>query len=279
MTAPVHTDRLRRTLAEGLPVLAGWVAIGDSFSAEVMGSAGYDGLILDAQHGGISWDNMGRMLQALDLSDTGALVRLASTDQAGIMRALDLGAAGVIIPMVSTEAQARMAAAALRFPPEGVVIGQSQQQRQALWAVREDMQLGLAPMRPFRTYDVSMAVSDMPRFVSASRRNVSAAFPNAQMIFYGHAGDGNLHAVVTVRAAIDRETEQKLDASIFDVVRDVNGSISGEHGIGVSRAPFLSWTRSPRELQLMHALKQVLDPQHILNTAKVFLRDMAIENA
>jgi FAD/FMN-containing dehydrogenase len=162
---------------------------------------------------------------------------------------------------------------------EDAVIGQSQQQRQALWAVREDMQLGLAPMRPFRTYDVSMAVSDMPRFVSASRRNVSAAFPNAQMIFYGHAGDGNLHAVVTVRAAIDRETEQKLDASIFDVVRDVNGSISGEHGIGVSRAPFLSWTRSPRELQLMHALKQVLDPQHILNPAKVFLRDMAIENA
>jgi FAD/FMN-containing dehydrogenase len=152
---------------------------------------------------------------------------------------------------------------------QNAVIAQSERERQALWAVREDMQLGIAPMRPFRSYDVSMGVSDMPAFVDAARKNVSAAFPNAQMAFYGHAGDGNLHALVTIGAPMDAEIQRRLDTGIFDAVRDANGSISAEHGIGVSRAPFLSWTRSPRELQLMKALKEAFDPQHILNPGKL----------
>jgi FAD/FMN-containing dehydrogenase len=152
---------------------------------------------------------------------------------------------------------------------QDAVIAKSERERQALWAVREDMQPGIAPMRPIRSYDISMAVSDMPAFVEAARQNVCAAFPNAQMVFYGHAGDGNLHALVTIGAPIDVGIEVKLDTGIFDAVRSVNGSIAAEHGIGKSRAPFLSWTRSRRELELMQALKQLLDPQHILNPGKL----------
>jgi 4-hydroxy-2-oxoheptanedioate aldolase len=113
-------DRMRQMLDAGLPTFVAWVSIGDTFSAEVMGGAGYDGLILDAQHGGITWDNMGRTVQALDLNRTPALIRVPATDQAQIMRALDLGAAGVIVPMVSNEAQARVAAQATRYPPHGL---------------------------------------------------------------------------------------------------------------------------------------------------------------
>jgi FAD/FMN-containing dehydrogenase len=152
---------------------------------------------------------------------------------------------------------------------QDAVVAKSEKERQALWAVREDMQLGIAPMRPFRSYDVSMGVSDMPAFVSAARRNVSTAFPNAQMIFYGHAGDGNLHALVTVGGPMSADVEASLDTGIFDAVRDVNGSISAEHGVGVSRAPFLKWTRSERELELMRALKKLFDPQYILNPGKL----------
>jgi FAD/FMN-containing dehydrogenase len=152
---------------------------------------------------------------------------------------------------------------------QDAVVAKSEKERQALWAVREDMQLGIAPMRPFRSYDVSMGVSDMPAFVGAARRNVSAAFPKAQMIFYGHAGDGNLHALVTVGGPMNVDVETKLDTGIFDAVRDVNGSISAEHGIGVSRLPFLKWTRSERELELMRALKKVFDPLCILNPGKL----------
>jgi 4-hydroxy-2-oxoheptanedioate aldolase len=111
---------MRQILAARLPIFAAWLSIGDSFSAESIGTAGYDALILDAQHGGITAENMGRILQALDLSGTPGIVRVPSTDQAGIMRALDLGAAGVIVPMVSNERQARVAAEAMRYPPDGL---------------------------------------------------------------------------------------------------------------------------------------------------------------
>jgi len=160
---------------------------------------------------------------------------------------------------------------------EDAVIAQSERERQALWAVREDMQLGIAPMRPFRSYDVSMGVSAMADFVDTARRNLITEFPKAQMIFYGHIGDGNLHAIVNAGVPMNTDIETGIDTTIFDAVREVNGSISAEHGIGVSRAPFLSWTRSSRELQLMRTLKQVLDPQHILNPGKLF--DMSGESS
>jgi FAD/FMN-containing dehydrogenase len=159
---------------------------------------------------------------------------------------------------------------------DDAVIANSERERQALWAVREDLQVGIAPMRPFRSYDVSMGVSDMPKFVDTARRNISLMFPSAEMIFYGHAGDGNLHAIVTAGKNTNAEVEHKLDTTVFDAVRDVHGSISAEHGIGVSRAPFLLWTRSERELELMRALKRALDPQNILNPGK--LTDAIQEN-
>jgi FAD/FMN-containing dehydrogenase len=152
---------------------------------------------------------------------------------------------------------------------QDAVIAQSERERQALWAVREDMQLGIAPMRPFRSYDVSMGVSDMPAFVEAARANVRAAYPDAKMIFYGHAADGNLHALATIGKPMDADIERTLDTSVFDAVRAVNGSISAEHGIGKSRAPFLLWTRSRRELDLMQSLKKMFDPQNILNPGKL----------
>jgi FAD/FMN-containing dehydrogenase len=151
---------------------------------------------------------------------------------------------------------------------QDAVLAQSERERLALWAVREDMQLGIAPMRPFIAYDVSMGLSDMPGFVSATRRNLSTAYPNAQAIFYGHAGDGNLHAIVSV-GSMDAEIAHTLDSCVFTAVREVGGSIAAEHGIGVSRRPFLSWTRSAAELQLMRALKQTLDPHNILNPGKI----------
>jgi 4-hydroxy-2-oxoheptanedioate aldolase len=113
-------DKVREAQAAGLPSFGVWVTIGDPLSGEVLGRAGYDCAILDAQHGGITWDNLLSMIQALDLNGTRALVRPPANDQAQIMRALDLGALGVVVPMVSTAEQARLAAEAVRYPPRGV---------------------------------------------------------------------------------------------------------------------------------------------------------------
>lgn len=113
-------DKIRSALATGQPSFGSWIALADSAAAEVMGKAGYDWAILDTQHGGINWDDLLAVLQALDLGGTAGLVRTGWNDPAQIMRALDLGAAGVIVPMVSTRQQAEAAAQAVRYPPHGI---------------------------------------------------------------------------------------------------------------------------------------------------------------
>lgn len=101
------------------PLLATWVAIGNRSTAEVLCNAGFHALVIDLQHGAISGDELGAIIQVIDLNRVPALVRVASADSVQIMRALDLGAAGVIVPMVSTVAEARAVVAAMRYPPRG----------------------------------------------------------------------------------------------------------------------------------------------------------------
>ncbi|MCB2077306.1 MAG: FAD-binding oxidoreductase [Novosphingobium sp.] len=148
------------------------------------------------------------------------------------------------------------------------VIAQSARERDAIWAVREDLQPAFAPRRPFVSYDVSMAIADMPRFVESARNALNAACPEASILFYGHAGDGNLHANVSM-GRLDDAIKETFDTAIFGVVRELGGSISAEHGIGIDRTPYLAWTRSEEEMALMKTLKRALDPKGILNPGKV----------
>jgi FAD/FMN-containing dehydrogenase len=152
------------------------------------------------------------------------------------------------------------------------VIAQSDQQRDALWAVREDLSPGFTPRRPFTAYDVSMAIADMPAFVEAARANLAEAAPDATALFYGHAGDGNLHANVS-NGRMDAGIKQAFDLAIYRAVSALGGSISAEHGIGMDRLPYIGMTRSPAELDLMRTIKRALDPAGILNPGKVFAMD------
>jgi 4-hydroxy-2-oxoheptanedioate aldolase len=112
--------KLRETLAAGKSALALWGTSSDPIVAEVLGRLGYDCVILDNQHGGVTWHNMAQLIQALELGGTPALVRPTANDPTLINRALDFGAAGVVVPMVSTAAQAQQAASGCRYPPKGV---------------------------------------------------------------------------------------------------------------------------------------------------------------
>lgn len=148
------------------------------------------------------------------------------------------------------------------------VIAKSGRERAALWAVREDLRGAFAPLQPCNVFDVGMALADMPRFVEAVQRNVEQAYPGAVLHFYGHAGDGNLHLVVSVGA--ERAGDGSgVDRVVYQTVEAVGGSIAAEHGIGMARRPYIGHSRSPAELALMARLKQALDPQGLLNPGKV----------
>jgi 4-hydroxy-2-oxoheptanedioate aldolase len=113
-------NRIRERLAQGQPSFGGWSTLADSVSAELMGGAGFDWVIVDTQHGSVTNADLVRVIQALAIGGTSAVVRVPWTDAATIMRVLDVGAAGVIVPMVNTPEEAALAASALRYPPEGI---------------------------------------------------------------------------------------------------------------------------------------------------------------
>lgn len=113
-------DKIREAVAAGRATIGSWLAIGEGVAAEAMGRAGFDYVILDAQHGGIDMRNLADTLRSVELGGTQTLVRVPWCDADQIMRVLDLGAGGVIVPMVSTAEQARIAAQAVHYPPLGI---------------------------------------------------------------------------------------------------------------------------------------------------------------
>jgi 4-hydroxy-2-oxoheptanedioate aldolase len=113
-------NRIREALAAGRASFGAWSTLPGTLAAEMMGRAGFDWVIIDSQHGGLTTGDLLPMIQALQLGGTPAVVRVPWTDAATIMRVLDFGATGVIVPMVNTAEEARLAASAMRYPPDGI---------------------------------------------------------------------------------------------------------------------------------------------------------------
>lgn len=112
---------------DGPPAIGTFCSIPDTGSAEALGGTDLDFIFIDVEHGLPTMDSLVSLVPAISRGGTPALVRLPWNDPAQVMRALDLGAAGVIIPMVSTGEEAAAAAAACRYPPEGIrSFGQAQ---------------------------------------------------------------------------------------------------------------------------------------------------------
>ncbi len=147
-------------------------------------------------------------------------------------------------------------------------LAQSEQQRAAFWAIRENAGEGFRTLGPMCTYDVSMPIKAMGTFGIRVTDSINAAFQGATTLVLGHMGDGNLHVVAAVGSG-SPEIHKQINDIVYGVIRDLGGSISAEHGIGTEKKDYLSWSRSAEEIALMRALKHTLDPKGILNPGKV----------
>jgi FAD/FMN-containing dehydrogenase len=159
-----------------------------------------------------------------------------------------------------------------RMLEQGVVadaaIAQSTAQVRAFWAVRDAVAEYATMIGPMVGFDVGLITGRMHAVVETLRREVAARWPDAVAHFYGHIGDGNLHVNVSVPGAVP-QPKAEIEALVYRVVRDHGGSISAEHGIGVTKLDYLGFSRTPEELALMRILKQAIDPRNILNPGKV----------
>jgi FAD/FMN-containing dehydrogenase len=144
------------------------------------------------------------------------------------------------------------------------VIAKSEVERNAMWAPREDV-FQMDRYGTSHSFDVSMGVTDMPRYLEAFHDALRTAFPGARTFVFGHVADGNLHIAV---CAGNGEAEA-IEKCVYEPMRGIPGSISAEHGIGLERKPYLEISRSSAEIATMRALKAALDPRGILNPGKV----------
>lgn len=153
------------------------------------------------------------------------------------------------------------------------VISQSDAQAAQLWRLREGITEAVARYTPYKN-DVSVRISAMPAFLAETQALLGEAYPHFEVVWFGHIGDGNLHINVlkpdaTSQAEFVAACDQ-VTKLLAQALQRCAGSISAEHGIGLVKKPYLSSTRSAAEIALMRGVKQVLDPQLLLNPGKLF---------
>jgi 4-hydroxy-2-oxoheptanedioate aldolase len=115
----VRKNEIRRILAGGGTVLNGWLAIANSYSAEMMAHQGWDSVTIDMQHGPVDFHAAVGMLQAISTTPAVPMVRVPWNEPILTLKLLDAGAYGVICPMVNSKAEAEMLVSACRYPPRG----------------------------------------------------------------------------------------------------------------------------------------------------------------
>ncbi|HHX88927.1 MAG TPA: FAD-binding oxidoreductase, partial [Paracoccus sp.] len=116
--------------------------------------------------------------------------------------------------------------------------------------------------------DVSVPLARIGDCVDDIRAALKNRFPALQFMFFGHAGDGNIHLVAGPIETVD-PTGHGIESTVYDLIRSYGGSVSAEHGIGLHKKPWLSYSRSDAELDLLRRMKGLLDPKGILNPGKV----------
>ncbi|MDX3925584.1 MAG: FAD-binding oxidoreductase [Shinella sp.] len=156
---------------------------------------------------------------------------------------------------------------------ENAVIAASEQQRKALWHMRESMSPAQRPEGGSIKHDVSVPVSSIPAFMAEADAAVTKAVPGARICAFGHMGDGNIHYNISQPVGADKQAFldrwPEISGIVHGIVLAYNGSISAEHGIGQLKRDELARIRPAIEMDLMRRIKLAFDPAGIMNPGKV----------
>jgi glycolate oxidase len=155
-----------------------------------------------------------------------------------------------------------------------VQIAATSQEAEALSMARRTALSALARLKPTTILeDATVPRSEVANMVKAI--NEIAKKYNLHICTFGHAGDGNLHPTCPTDARNHEEMErvEMAFAEIFDKAIELGGTITGEHGVGVMKAPYLEWKLGKAGIDAMKAIKEGLDPNNIMNPGKVFAKD------
>ncbi|WP_297695754.1 FAD-binding oxidoreductase [Phenylobacterium sp.] len=157
---------------------------------------------------------------------------------------------------------------------EDAVVAQTEAQAKALWAIRENQSPAQKPEGATWKHDVSVPVSQVARFLERATAAMQAFSPGARIAAFGHMGDGNIHYdVLRPDGGSDAEHAARRDEGsriVHDIVAELGGSISAEHGLGAMKTSEALRYKSPVEVQAMRAIRRALDPKRIMNPRVLF---------
>ena len=151
------------------------------------------------------------------------------------------------------------------------VIAQTLAQVQGLWRLRESIPEATRAEGPALRSDVAVAVSEIPRFIDRANAAVHSAMPGVRVVCFGHVGDGNLHFNVLPppESHPAQDWAKPLYTVLYDVVHELGGSFSAEHGVGQAKRDELRRYKSEIEIAMMRSLKQAFDPLMLMNPGKI----------
>lgn len=176
------------------------------------------------------------------------------------------------LPETVAEESRRVETACREAGATEVLIARDRETREELWRVRRALSLSLRVLAPLKiNHDVVVPKGRVPELFDLIER-LRASSPGVRIPCFGHVGDGNIHVNLMLDPA-DAAAERAARAAeraLFEGVVAMDGSISGEHGIGFAKLPFVGLELSPVEIDLQRRVKAAFDPLHILNPGKMF---------
>jgi len=190
---------------------------------------------------------------------------LAISDGARAMLLVELDGQGA-----SLEADVeRLGGALLDAGALEVLVAQKAGERERLWAARRELSHTLRQSANFKlSEDVVVPRSRMAALLALCAELADAR--GIQMPTYGHAGDGNLHVNLLWNDPSQRPQVDSAIRALFEAVVEMGGTLTGEHGIGALKAPYLGLEQSEALIALQRRVKDVFDPRGVLNPGKVF---------
>jgi FAD/FMN-containing dehydrogenase len=155
------------------------------------------------------------------------------------------------------------------------VVAENETQVRNLWGWREGIPECLGHWGGVYKYDLSIPINELYSLVEETREKIAKAslmgdtdeHPVVDVVGYGHMGDSNLHLNVATRR-YDKKVEKELEPFVYEWISKRSGSISAEHGLGLAKKAFIGHSRSDTMIALMKQIKNLYDPNGIMNPYK-----------
>jgi FAD/FMN-containing dehydrogenase len=153
------------------------------------------------------------------------------------------------------------------------IICKSEREADQFWQLRHSISEAERREGAGIKHDISVPISSMEEFLIRCEPKLAELFPGSEVIAFGHVGDGNLHYNVhlhhTPDDGPDAAIREQVSTCIYDLVAELGGSFSAEHGVGLLKRKYLQRYKGDVDLSLMRTLKSALDPDNLLNPGKV----------